>query len=484
MVITTYTNFTKKRNSTKRPTTGTDINCVLKDSTSIHEPIFELQRLQNIDSVTYIKWASRYYFVTDIVYVTNDIIDMHCKLDCLATYKNAILGSTQYVERSASEFNGDIIDHLNSPTLDFFQQTTRYALSDLHFSTTGCYILCILGFGVQQAIVPAVGASQVYALTTAEMTAFVSRLMTTSILQQLVDEFTNPADALIFCKWIPININYITGITSEIFCGTTDMQTTAKLITTRYMETHFAIQSTNLYFSQPPIADFSVENYLQQEPYSNAIMYLPFVGDVKFPLATTYKTTRTIQALLDLFTGDIIYNFYTSANSTWFGNCAFECPIGRQQTNWKGVIQAVVEFVGMSTTNLINLSSAGMTNASAIALNEKVQKAQFYGNTLPRGITALTGALEVHSQHGGAYSSALSAYSENGTDIVITTYSKVPAMGVSEMNSLYGRPLYAVRNLSALSGYVKCNGAVLDISAEYNERKELEYFLDSGFYIE
>jgi hypothetical protein len=87
--ITTYS-FSKKQNSTKVPTSsGTVHNTVLlKDPTSLIRPVFKLQGFNRTDN--YVQWDSRYYFIDDIVQLTNDIAEYHCSVDALASWKTGI----------------------------------------------------------------------------------------------------------------------------------------------------------------------------------------------------------------------------------------------------------------------------------------------------------------------------------------------------------------------------------------------------------
>lgn len=475
MTITILSTAFKKRNSTLRPSGGTTVECVLKTPTNTLEPTFQIS--SNHANAKYVIWGSRYYFVDDVTYVTNDIVEVSCRLDSLATYKDQILNTTQLIERSATLGNPHITDPLNIPTLEHWDKTTRFTLDGLNLTNTGCYILTVMGAGVQSIATVGVGASQVYALSSNEILAFTMSLCAPDLLEALVHEFTNPMDALISCFWIPVALDSLSGITTEIYCGSQAMGISGKLLLTRFKTHFFEINVNDLFFNSPEIADFSARNYLQDEPYSNAIMFLPFVGVVKFPLSAMYKyEMMTMNAALDVMTGDIVYSFLTPTE-TYYGNCAMECPISAMKTNIKGTIQAMVEFIGMSAGNYI-----GSEMGTKIA--ETFETARFVGNTAPRGINALIGSFDLHSQHGGAISSGISAFLPTGMDVTVRVFSRVPSMGVNAMNQLFGRPYNAPAALSSLSGYCKCSGAVLNLSCEYEIRREIEYFLNSGFYIE
>lgn len=95
--ITGY-KFSKRANSTKQPVneTGTDFSVVLKDKCSYDRPVFLLENSGTLD-INYIKWGSWYYHVTDISYVRNDLFEVVCDLDVLATYKTEIGATSAFV---------------------------------------------------------------------------------------------------------------------------------------------------------------------------------------------------------------------------------------------------------------------------------------------------------------------------------------------------------------------------------------------------
>ena len=107
--ITGY-NFAKRANSTKQPTglSGTDFSVVLKDKCSYDKPVFRLQNSGTLD-INYIQWGSWYYFVTDISYVRDDLFDVTCDLDVLATYKTEI-GQTSAFVLYDTAANTEIVD--------------------------------------------------------------------------------------------------------------------------------------------------------------------------------------------------------------------------------------------------------------------------------------------------------------------------------------------------------------------------------------
>ena len=114
MDIILYKNFAKKDNSTRRPTgSGDTFSCVLKDNTSVTDPVVLLDLSDKTDftkyTYAYIPMFSRYYFVVDMV-ADGLLWSVVLRCDVLATYKTEIGNSLLYVLRSAADHDGRIID--------------------------------------------------------------------------------------------------------------------------------------------------------------------------------------------------------------------------------------------------------------------------------------------------------------------------------------------------------------------------------------
>ena len=97
MIDITFYTVTKRLNSTAVPTgTGTVLSCVLKENTSILNPILKLQ-LSSKPDYNYFKFDDRYYWVTDITSLSNDLWMISGRVDVLATYKSHIQNTSAFV---------------------------------------------------------------------------------------------------------------------------------------------------------------------------------------------------------------------------------------------------------------------------------------------------------------------------------------------------------------------------------------------------
>ena len=114
MEIQFFSNFSKRINSTKQPTTATaTLTGKLKESCSIENPVFQIKPLSpdTLPGYTYayIPAFHRYYFVSDWVF---NVPLWECTLqeDYLASWKTNIGNTSAYIDRSASESDGTILD--------------------------------------------------------------------------------------------------------------------------------------------------------------------------------------------------------------------------------------------------------------------------------------------------------------------------------------------------------------------------------------
>ena len=117
-----YFQFTKKINSTWHPDVSDLSNVpydsvVLKEGCSYLNPVFILYKgtaFDPQDSAHYWnylwcqKWF-RWYFIDDIVY-NEGFLELHCREDVLASWRNQIGSATLYILRASAASDGNIVD--------------------------------------------------------------------------------------------------------------------------------------------------------------------------------------------------------------------------------------------------------------------------------------------------------------------------------------------------------------------------------------
>ena len=92
-----YYNNTKRLNSTAAaPATDGSLDCVLKNNTSLLDPILVVN-LASKPAFNYFLMEDRYYRVTDIVSVKDQLWEIHGTVDPLTTFRSHILNTTAFV---------------------------------------------------------------------------------------------------------------------------------------------------------------------------------------------------------------------------------------------------------------------------------------------------------------------------------------------------------------------------------------------------
>lgn len=107
--------FSKRKNSTAVPGgQGNERDLTLKNGSSIITPTF-LVAGESFD-YNYCSFNGRYYWITDITSVRNELWEVQCRVDVLASWKNEILNSKGFVKYSSSDNNQNIKDGRNVVT--------------------------------------------------------------------------------------------------------------------------------------------------------------------------------------------------------------------------------------------------------------------------------------------------------------------------------------------------------------------------------
>ena len=96
MIVYLYNN-NKRLNSTKAVVDDYSyVDCALKDNCSFLAPIIRI-KLAEKPTFNYMKFDDRYYWITDIISVTNDIWEIHGQVDVLTTFRNHIFNTSAFV---------------------------------------------------------------------------------------------------------------------------------------------------------------------------------------------------------------------------------------------------------------------------------------------------------------------------------------------------------------------------------------------------
>lgn len=445
MQITCYSGFSKRINSTKQPSGGTVVTCTLKEPTSVMNPVFLLTNYSL--AYNYIVWGSRYYFVSDIVVVHNNLAEFHCVTDVMATFKSDIGSASEYVLRASGAYNPYVIDTLYPALAD--TDLSNLSLSGLAVNSTGIYVLGVVGGDATNTVsYYTLGAGSFSSLMTALFTD--TYLDATEISTELQKELVNPFQYIVSCYWYPFTTSDIAGTMTNIKFGWWDSGVSGGLL-----EESQRMVSLDTTFSPPRHPQASTRGiYLNDAPYTKYTLNCYSFGSIPLnPSPFVDGDAGAIQIDVDVFTG-IAQMYVACAGSRMFTAISqFGVPMQINQNTANvvgGAVSALSGAVNMSIGNVVG-------GASGIA-------------------SAISSAFpQVQSQ--GANGSKV-AFMQ--TPNIVAEFRNIS----DEDNTTLGRPLCKVYTISSLGGYIKCANVDISTSASDAEKERIVSFMEGGFFYE
>ena len=134
----------KRINSTSRifNSGGATLSCKLKAPCSMQMPVFRVQGLTKGNLYNFCKFEGNYYWIDDVVYITNNIQELHCHLDPLATFRDAIKDTKgMVVYGSSTQWNAYIDDGRFQPEIFSIAAQAGEDMFGITPSTSGCIAL-------------------------------------------------------------------------------------------------------------------------------------------------------------------------------------------------------------------------------------------------------------------------------------------------------------------------------------------------------
>lgn len=230
MKIRFYTDFKKMNNSTKKPKDdqlpSITYDGWFKEATSINTPVMQIDitpKTTPLDFVyCYIEDLGKYYFVQDIVSRTNKIWDYYLVEDCLATWRDKILNSSQYVIRSLmTKTDKSFVDDQMVLSADYEYHDVKIdGFIDTSTVTDGCFCLGIQKDGAESGAFVA-GSVSYYILSPASLQQFINALISldlsgdTGLSKMATFSAVNPIQYIVSCVWLPFTLNRIIAQTGN-----------------------------------------------------------------------------------------------------------------------------------------------------------------------------------------------------------------------------------------------------------------------------
>lgn len=266
----------------------------------------------------------------------------------------------------------------------------------------------------------------------------------------IFDQFSlinnNPIENIVSCKSIPINTD---GTNQEIVLGNVSTGVNGEKISNNFSKQ--VIGSI--------LVDEHYHNFLDYAPYTNVILYLPYIGFKE--LDTTLVMNKTIKVIytVDAITGGCLAQVYVNNVRLYefTGNIGIDIPItasnraqveaGYIQAGVGATMSAIGGNVGSAVTSLLNSATSQYHYSST-------------GNPNPMCVA-----------------------STNRTCYVII--DRPNYQNLKSFNHTRGRKCYLSKTIGSLHGFTVCDSNIdlSGINATQSELEELKEILSSGFYV-
>ena len=456
--------FGKKKNSTKRPTNGTDINIELKAPTDLIDPTIRLNYADSPHGFNYmyIPDFAKYYWVKSWRWM-NGLWECDCSEDFLATWKDEIGDSTQYILRSSHTYNknvGDSYYPTRGGTVNY------YAVGENPFAATfdtGCYVV-----GLINSDSDGVGAVHYYVMTQAGFNMFLNSLMSDidwmnisvdEISQGLQKGLINPFQYVASCIWLPIQAATEGSNQKSLKYGwwTLSGQSAYRLATDSPAYTYID-------FTLPKHPQSEERGkWLNNSPYTTYTLYLQPFGGVPIDTTMVYnQTTVRANIHIDPITGNSVCDV-TSGGATL--------------TQVSGQVGVPIQLSQMAVDYIGAAKTAVSTAVGIISDAKSGNVAGLITNGASGVIDTVTQARLPQMQTSGANGSKL--YSKITPHIMAQCSLVVP-----ENNEHWGRPLCDNRKISTLPGFVMCADPDISFNGTSIEQDGVRQYLTSGIYYE
>ena len=265
----------------------------------------------------------------------------------------------------------------------------------------------------------------------------------------IFDEFSlinnNPIENIISCKAIPYAIN---GTTQEIILGNVKTGVNGEKI------------SQN--FSKQTIGSVAIaehyKNFLDYAPYTNVIIYLPYIGFKELDTSLVMGKTLRIEYTLDVITGGCLAQIYV------------------------GKIR-LYEFTGNIGVDIsITASNRAQVESAYINAGVGVVSSAMSGN-VTGAVNSIIGAATSQYHYSGTGNPNPSCVaSTNRTCYVVIDRPQYQPL--KAFNHTRGRMCCLSKTIGSLKGYTVCDGNIdiSGISATDEEKDEIVNILSTGFF--
>lgn len=447
--------------------------------------------------------TTRYYFISNVTYLTNDLVQIDCTEDCLATYKSAISNTTQYVLRAAGSYDGTIPDTMAITTAQ--PEVKKTFTSSPLFSTSPNYYVV----GLVNTLTSATkrkGTVSYIAFTGGQLSRLINAMNGFEVTAETagMTPFDYIASVTAIYADISSALNSVTGnIAFNQYWYIQD-------IPYNTISKDLVITSTGtLSIPHHPQLNSTTKQYLDYEPYSNYQLLAGPFGSINID-RRIFNTWINYGVIVDVTTGDAIlylrdsvmntpstvHDAITNSAHIAHASCGVNVQISAQGFNPQG--GEIASFAKTQAT--WNLASSMASQIASAGLFNVLSGGA--GGAIP-GISAainfggsvINTAAEYQKINFNAAAAPLMTLGVNGSaSAIMSSYLVLIAHFVREESSVknkFGYPLHKYIALSRLSagttgtnGYIKCGSNDIYIQgALLPEQQVVRTHMLEGFYL-
>lgn len=396
--------FEKRVNSTKRPdmADAATFSGEIKEDFSPVAPqvTFSFPDPTKMPRYNYafINEFSRYYHITDWLFI-GGLWRATMVCDALATYKEQILLTNQFVTRAANRKNPSIMDASYATTTEVIREEKKIDMFNLWgISTTddGTIVAGVVNSSGQN-----IGAVTYYALPYGTFRNLMYRMLSdiawigipvAELSEELQKALINPTQYIVSCVWLPINYDFFSETPqSSLKLGWWEfaLSGTCKILSHPLQDI-----DTIQFDIQLPKHPFAADRgtWLNLSPYSRyTFTWLPF-GSFELDsteLANVSKITITIH--YHFYNGDATLYIGRDANQPFLtvnSNIGVQIPVGQIATRLDNFDQALKAAAAVGASEISSIWSQGGASAVVEAAKdtfmsssvEKTPKTRLPGN--------------------------------------------------------------------------------------------------------
>ena len=464
----TFYQFAKRTNSTKRPSGGLEKVIDLKALCNIINPEIKIATEGDPTGYNYcyMPTFNRYYWVKNWTYASG-LWTASLTVDTLASYREQIGNSTEYVTRASAQYDGTISDGLYPATAKVQSVTNAFQGGFAETISGGFFVIGLIAKAPNS-----IGAVTYVVMTPTNAKKLSAKLLTnvsylsidnSEISDNLTKVLFNPYQYIVSCNYFPFDIAKLVAhlpLVYSVDIGWWSVDVPCWILGEN--NNNFT-KSVNVNVPKHPQAANRGE-YCNAAPYTDYTIFLQPFGVIPLDASKLWEaTTLSIQYVTDLFTGDSVLRIFTNANQLihesvaklgvpiQLSNITFDIPSGNGGLLQTGIAAAFGGLQAALSGGSISDVGNGILNA-AQATNADVAS---------KGATGSTIAFD-------------------SIPYIVARFKIL----VDDNNEHHGRPLCKRVQLFSIPGFIMVDDPDIALTATAAEIDSVKSYMKNGFFLE